>query len=103
MILRPWLVTVSKLVLFSLSPIFCSSIFLGTRRLLRIGVLVGLVVCGKMKCMGPELIHSGVKSFSGHGDGGYFRRLIGGVVQRKVEASVDVEGEQFGPLVEVWE
>ena len=47
--------------------------------------------------MGPELVHAGVKSLSG--DGGYFRRSASKEV---VEASVDVEGEQFSPLVEVW-
>ncbi len=51
-----------------------------------------------MKCMGPELVHAGVKSLSG--DGGYFRRSGS---KKVVEAGVDVEGEQFGQLVEVWE
>jgi hypothetical protein len=51
-----------------------------------------------MKYMGQELVHAGVKSLGG--DGGYFRR---GGSKEVVEASVDVKGEQFGPLVEVWE
>ena len=38
-ILLPLLVTVSKLVSFHLPPIFCSSVSLGSIRLLRIGVL----------------------------------------------------------------
>ncbi len=57
--------------------------------------MVGLVVtvCGKMKCMGPELIHAGVKSLNS--DGGYFR-LSGS--KGVVEAILDVESEQFGPF-----
>jgi hypothetical protein len=51
-----------------------------------------------MECVGPKLVHTGVKTLSC--DCGDFGR---GSSKEVVEPSVDVEDEQFDPLVEVWE